>query len=452
MPLSKDPRICWETDIFYEQPIWCIEPGVQNIKKVILPYLQLCGFGDPTITFFAQGALNKLYNIHAVDPDFGEEHDFIFRVALPVQPYYKTESEVATCNYIRLHTSIPAPKIYAYDSSSENELGFEWMLMEKMPGTPLSKVWGSMEWERKVHVTGRVAEWMDELSKCRFAQIGSLYHSSKWNLGGFEVGRAVNFDLYRGRCLQYELDRGPFASAKQFYQATISARRKDVNFYAETARKDDEGSGEDKASDETDERSRSEEHEHGDGMEYEEIDILGLPQACDALLNILPQVFPGVSLEKTPNVLYHHDISGNNILVDGAGKLVGLVDWENVLTVPYALASPYPPVLQSMYGERESLLSGTPPCGSANDDSKKIYDDLYEKKQLKEVFRKRLEELQSPWLRTFKEPTVLVKEFKENLAGIAFRHPRTLEWVEGLAGRDDLRLPADVASRSTAAE
>ena len=247
MPLSKDPRICWETDIFFEQPVWCTEPGVQNIKTVVLPYLQASGFTNPTVTFFAEGAFNKLYTIHAVDPDFGVEQSFIFRVALPVHPYYKTESEVATCNYIRLYTSIPAPRIYAWDSSSKNALGFEWMLMEKMPGTPLAQVWGSLGWERKVCVARQVAEWMDELSRRRFTQVGSLYHSSKWILGGFEVGQAVNFDLYRGRCLQYKLDRGPFSSAEQFYRATISARRKDVDFYAETVQEEKEGLAEEKS-------------------------------------------------------------------------------------------------------------------------------------------------------------------------------------------------------------
>ncbi|MCJ1365319.1 hypothetical protein MMC16_004440 [Acarospora aff. strigata] len=450
MPPSKDPRICWETEIFYEQPIWCTEPDVKNIKKVVEPYLRSYGFGEPTITFFAQGALNKLYTIRTVDCDFGDEQDFIFRVALPVQLYYKTESEVATCNYVRLYTSIPAPKIFAWDSSSENELGFEWMLMEKMPGKPLAKVWDSLEYMSKLHVAKRVAEWVDELSRRRFGQIGSLYHSSKRNLGGFEVGRAVNFDLYRGRCLLYDIERGPFQSARQFYQAIISARQMDVNFYADNVQKDEVSAKDAKQEELNDgeEESDSEDHEHEDGMVYDAVDILGIPKACDALLSTLPQVFPQTSPDKPSMILYHHDISSNNILVNDHGEPTGLVDWENILTIPLALANPYPPVLQSIYGESPSFLNGTPPSDSAtDDDSKKIYDDMYEKKQLKEVFRKRLEELKSPWLRTFKEATVLVKEFKDNLGGIAFRHPRTLEWVEGLEGRDDLGLPADTWSR-----
>ncbi len=439
MPLSKDPRICWETDIFFEIPIWCIQPDVQKIEKVILPYLEINGLADPTVTFFAQGALNKLYTIHAIHAEFGTEHDFVFRVALPVQPYYKTESEAATCNYVRLHTSIPAPRIYAYDSSSENELGFEWMLMEKIPGTPLAKVWDSMEWERKVYVAMRLAEWMDELSRCRFTKVGSLYHSSKANLGGFEVGPAVDFDFYRGRCLQYELDRGPFSTAQQFYQSSILSRRMDVNFYTENVQEDGEGSGEGKASEEKNQKSESEEHEHQDGMEYEKRAILGIPKACDALLKILPQVFPEDSPEKTPKVLYHHDISVSNILVDDAGNLVGLVDWENILTVPYALARPFPKALECIYGEDDTgMLDKPPPPESEEDDNRKTYDELYEKTQLQEVFRKRLEELQSPWLRTFTEATLLSKEFIWNLEGINFTFRRTKEWIDRLAGREDL--------------
>ena len=47
-------------------------------------------------------------------------------------PRLKTESEVATINYLRQKTSVPVPTIYHYDSNPYNRLGGEWILMSKV--------------------------------------------------------------------------------------------------------------------------------------------------------------------------------------------------------------------------------------------------------------------------------------------------------------------------------
>lgn len=47
-------------------------------------------------------------------------------------PRLKTESEVATMEYIRMHTSIPVPTVYFYDSNPYNRLGGEYIIMSKV--------------------------------------------------------------------------------------------------------------------------------------------------------------------------------------------------------------------------------------------------------------------------------------------------------------------------------
>lgn len=44
------------------------------------------------------------------------------------------KNEVATLNYVKQRTTIPVPTVIVSDSSSENDLGYEWILMEKIPG------------------------------------------------------------------------------------------------------------------------------------------------------------------------------------------------------------------------------------------------------------------------------------------------------------------------------
>jgi hypothetical protein len=61
----------------------------------------------------------------------------MIRVTLPVDASYKTDSEVATINFVRQNTDVPVPKIFEFDDSRDNELGFERILMEMLPGTAL---------------------------------------------------------------------------------------------------------------------------------------------------------------------------------------------------------------------------------------------------------------------------------------------------------------------------
>lgn len=56
------------------------------------------------------------------------------RVSLPVDPRHKTAGEVATLRWIRKRSEMPVPKVVAFDDSNANEIGFEWILMQRMPG------------------------------------------------------------------------------------------------------------------------------------------------------------------------------------------------------------------------------------------------------------------------------------------------------------------------------
>ena len=47
-------------------------------------------------------------------------------------PRLKTESEVATMQYLSQNTSVPVPTVYHYDSNPYNRLGGEFILMSKV--------------------------------------------------------------------------------------------------------------------------------------------------------------------------------------------------------------------------------------------------------------------------------------------------------------------------------
>lgn len=80
-----------------------------------------------------------MYTIIARNPVTCLLKGYIFRVALPIYPYFEVESSVATTELAWSSTSIPVPVIHISDSSSAIKLGFEWILMEKMNGNPFQK-------------------------------------------------------------------------------------------------------------------------------------------------------------------------------------------------------------------------------------------------------------------------------------------------------------------------
>ena len=47
-------------------------------------------------------------------------------------PRIKTESEIATMDFLRKHTNFPVPIVYHHDSNPFNRLGGEYILMSKV--------------------------------------------------------------------------------------------------------------------------------------------------------------------------------------------------------------------------------------------------------------------------------------------------------------------------------
>jgi hypothetical protein len=61
-----------------------------------------------------------------------DNRELVARVARRFMPRLKTQSEVATLQYLRENTPIPVPTVYYYDSNPYNRLGGEYILMSKV--------------------------------------------------------------------------------------------------------------------------------------------------------------------------------------------------------------------------------------------------------------------------------------------------------------------------------
>jgi aminoglycoside phosphotransferase (APT) family kinase protein len=68
------------------------------------------------------------------------ELPYLMRVAKPVDPFYKTASEVSTIAFIQQYTSIPVPNIIDFSATSQNSIGLERILMQRMTGSALISI------------------------------------------------------------------------------------------------------------------------------------------------------------------------------------------------------------------------------------------------------------------------------------------------------------------------
>ncbi|KAK4041458.1 hypothetical protein C8A01DRAFT_45417 [Parachaetomium inaequale] len=86
----------------------------------------------------------------------------------------KSVSEIATARYLKRFTEIPVPEIYYYDLDPDNDIGAPFVLMERMPGRHLHKIWDTLSLETKKSALSQIASVIVQLASLKFDQIGSL--------------------------------------------------------------------------------------------------------------------------------------------------------------------------------------------------------------------------------------------------------------------------------------
>ena len=228
------PSVIWEEATFGQMILkWTSEPSIDAIKSVVRQKLDL----DQTIEvdFFAQGAFNKLYSFKIGDVD----HAYVMRVSLPVDPHVKVESEAATIELVRQRTNINVPSVIAFDSSNQNPLGYEWILMKFMKGRVLETAWRAMTWENKEELVRTVARSLAQLFKQSFKGIGNIYFA-KGDTGpssldattggrpnvqshspGYDLGELVSMALFWNNRQKYKLYRGPYKGSADWLGALL---------------------------------------------------------------------------------------------------------------------------------------------------------------------------------------------------------------------------------------
>ena len=83
-------------------------------------------------------------------------------------------SEVATMAFLRMR-GLPVPKVYDWSATTENAVGSEYMIMEKVQGTDLQKDWYSMTVEQRLHVVQQIVRLERILFEIPLPASGAIY-------------------------------------------------------------------------------------------------------------------------------------------------------------------------------------------------------------------------------------------------------------------------------------
>lgn len=311
---------------------------------------------------------------------------------MPVDPRFKTASEAATLDVVSVRRSVPVPHVIAKDISYDNEIGFEWILMEFVPGTTLEDVWKVITWSAKCALIERVADVTTDLSRIQCKRIGNIYRSTelpefpppsaKEGLPpGYTLGRIVSMAFFWENHLALDIPRGPFASSIAWLSA-ILAHKKHDNDRAILATQALESSG-----------------SHADDKQENIMTRI----LIERLLDIMPKIFPPSHTANESFVLRHDDMHQKNIMVDALRELTALVDWECVSVVPMWKACQLPSLLEGRERSDEPQLEAY----SRNDDGtldEGYYEHVqeYELTRLRQLFFERMEIVELRWMVEFR--------------------------------------------------
>ncbi|RMD44663.1 hypothetical protein DV735_g483, partial [Chaetothyriales sp. CBS 134920] len=202
-----------------------------------------------------------------------------------------TNSEVATMEYIRRHTSIPVPAVLDWSDDPRNPIGTEYIIMEHATGVQLDQQWPSMTAAKQLEAVKALGHFCREMYKLQFPAFGSLYFadppvekSSLIPIGdGFFVG--PHWTTHEQYCLGL-VDAG--------YSRVPPTTPPDILEYKGTV------------------------EEHLNLSNIAQQTLLRLSQS-DALKPV-----------ERP-MLLHHDLHKRNIFVseDNPGQITGIIDWQS---------------------------------------------------------------------------------------------------------------------------
>ncbi|KAF2448988.1 hypothetical protein P171DRAFT_452634 [Karstenula rhodostoma CBS 690.94] len=100
--------------------------------------------------------------------------DLILRVSGNHLPGIKTLNEVACMRWVSANTTIPVPKLVRFDASVDNLIGYEYMLLERIPGKSVDKIYDQLDDHAKRYLVSQLTDCLVQLQSHSWAHVGGL--------------------------------------------------------------------------------------------------------------------------------------------------------------------------------------------------------------------------------------------------------------------------------------
>lgn len=315
--------------------------------------------------------------------------EVIARIPTPIAgpPYYTTASEVATIDFLRDILKLPVPRILSYSISSDNPIGAEYILMERVEGESLSSRWSSLTTEEMKSIMTQIADMERKIFDFHFPAYGCLYHKKDLGMENyipivddFCIGPVSARQFWYGERSKTEIDRGPcrppslppwlleveptrpgliIAIGLSPVDCVTSAARREMAILQHHAKPQP--------------RQTFLLPTNYDIHPSKHISLLS------RFLQLAPYIIrPGSFSAPT---LRHPDLSLSNILLaPGSTKIISVIDWQDTMVFPRFTQAGYP-----AFCEHNSSQPQTLQIPSLPDDFNEM--DIEQQRQVKAAFR-----------------------------------------------------------------
>ncbi|KAG8929648.1 hypothetical protein FRC02_005279 [Tulasnella sp. 418] len=206
---------------------------IEAVRYIVEEFFQV---DTLAVEHFAEGNHHTLYLIQLDQhPDDEIPAELVARVAKSTRLPQSIESEVATINFVACHTNIPVARVHHYDSTSDNHLGAQFIIQDRIHGESLDKAIDDNDNTNPEYVLD-LDSWYQlvqdyaavvlQLFHLRFDQMGSIYQTKPkadeedltW-----VIGPSAETCVYRaGRSKLPYLDAGPWESSTDWMSGVIN--------------------------------------------------------------------------------------------------------------------------------------------------------------------------------------------------------------------------------------
>ncbi|KAL7273256.1 hypothetical protein RUND412_003901 [Rhizina undulata] len=211
------PPTCDEEDLYYVKRTTFFKFSIPELKVAAAQCVASTS-GEPKrvlkLETLGWGTYHKVFLV-----TFTDGTELVARISSkPHSPRLKTESEVATMKFIKKHTSIPIPEVYAWNSNPRNPVGAEYIFVEKVTGDDGDCVWELMTANDDSELVNTLASYELQLRNLpTFDKIGSLYMTPQ---GEFYIGPIVSF-FFDFDESAIPVDRGPWNTVEAYLDAMV---------------------------------------------------------------------------------------------------------------------------------------------------------------------------------------------------------------------------------------